>query len=64
MKILGEAILYQEVIEKVMRYMNSRFDFIVVTFQESKDVKIMKIEEVQSYLVAHELKVVERGIDR
>jgi len=40
-----------------LRTLSSRFDFIVVEIQESKDVKTLKIEELQSSLEAHELMV-------
>lgn len=33
-------------IEKVTRTLTSKFDFIVVVIQESKDVTTMKIEEM------------------
>lgn len=44
MKPCGEAIPDQQIIEKIMRTLSSRFDFIVVAIQESKDVKTLKIE--------------------
>lgn len=44
-----------------MRSLTSKFDFIVVTIQEAKDVKTLKIEEIQSSLEAHEMLVIERG---
>jgi len=47
-----------------MRTLSSRFDFIVVEIQESKDVKTLKIEELQSSLEAHELMVSERNSER
>jgi hypothetical protein len=49
------------VVEKVMRSLTSKFDFIAVEIQEAQDVKTMKIEELQSSLEAHELMVIDRG---
>jgi len=62
MKACGEAITDQQIVEKIMR--TSRFDFIVVATQESKDMKTLKIEELQSSLEAHELMVSERSSER
>jgi len=39
-------------------------DFIVLSIQEAKDVKDMKIEELQSSFEAHEMLVIERGSGR
>ncbi|XP_019450575.1 PREDICTED: uncharacterized protein LOC109352850 [Lupinus angustifolius] len=61
MKGYGEAITDTMVIEKIMRSLLPRFDFIVVAIEESKDVTLMKIEELQSSLEAHELKLIERN---
>jgi len=63
-KACGEAITYQQIVEKIMRTLASRFDFIVVAIQESKDVKTLKIEELQSSFEAHELMVSERNNER
>jgi len=57
MKTCSEAITDQQISEKIMKTLSSRFDFIVVAIQESKDVKTLKIEELQSSLEAHELMV-------
>ena len=38
MKACSEAITDQRIVEKIMRTISSRFDFIVVAIQESKDV--------------------------
>ncbi|XP_019439021.1 PREDICTED: uncharacterized protein LOC109344724 [Lupinus angustifolius] len=61
MKGYGEAITDTMVIEKIMRSLLPRFDFIVVAIEESKDVTLMKIEELQSSLEAHELRLIERN---
>ena len=64
MKACGEAMTDQQIVEKIMRTLSPRFDFIVVAIQESKDVKTLKIEELQSSLEAHELMVSERSSER
>ena len=64
MKACGEAMIDQQIVEKIMRTLSSRFDFIMVAIQESKDVKTLKIEELQSSLKALELMVSERSSER
>jgi hypothetical protein len=64
MKNCGENISDQMVVEKVLRSLSPKFDFIVVVIQEAKDVKTMKIEELQSSLEAHELLGIDRSSER
>jgi len=64
MKACGEEMSDQQVVGKIMRCLTSKFDFIVVAIQESKDVKTLKIEELQSSLEAHEMLVIERSSER
>ena len=64
MKNCGENISDQMVVEKVLRSLSQKFDFIVVAIQETKDVKTMKLEELQSSLEAHELLIIDRSSER
>lgn len=64
MKACGEEVSDQQFVGKIMRSLTSKFDFIVVSIQESKDVKTLKIEELQSSLEAHEMLVIERSSER
>ena len=64
MKNCGENISDQMVVKKVLRSLSQKFDFIVVAIQEAKDVKAVKIEELQSSLEAHELVVIDRSSER
>ncbi|XP_004515137.1 uncharacterized protein [Cicer arietinum] len=64
MRTLGENITDQMLVEKVLRSLSPKFDFIVVAIQEAKDVKNMKIEELQNSLEAHELLVLDRSYER
>ncbi|XP_019430437.1 PREDICTED: uncharacterized protein LOC109337824, partial [Lupinus angustifolius] len=60
MKGYGESITNLMIIEKIMRSLPQKFDFIVVAIEESKDITIMKIEELQSSLEAHEMRLIDR----
>ena len=64
MKNCGENISDQMIVEKILRSLSQKFDFIVVAIQEAKDVKTMKVEELQSSLEAHELLVLDRSSER
>lgn len=55
MKAWSETISDPQIVEKIMRTLSPRFDFIVVDIQESKDVKTLKIQELKSSLEAYEL---------
>ncbi|XP_019435907.1 PREDICTED: uncharacterized protein LOC109342365 [Lupinus angustifolius] len=61
MKGYGESISDLMIIEKIMRSLPQRIDFIVVAIEEAKDIATMKIEELQSSLEAHELRLLDRN---
>lgn len=54
MKECGEKMDDQLIVEKVLRTLNVRFDYIVVAIEESKDLACLKVEELQGSLEAHE----------
>ncbi|PNX90251.1 F-box protein [Trifolium pratense] len=64
MKNCGENITDEMVVEKVLRSLTPSFDYVVVAIEYSKDTTTMKIEELQSALEAHEIKVLRRGSER
>ncbi|WJX17846.1 hypothetical protein P8452_07710 [Trifolium repens] len=61
MKNCGGNLDEQETVEKVLRTLTSKFEHIVVTIEETKDLSEIKIEDLQSTLEAHELKHGERS---
>ncbi|XP_073220132.1 uncharacterized protein [Cicer arietinum] len=60
MKANGEVMTEVVIIEKILRTLTQRYDHIVVAIEESKDLDTMKLEDLQSSLEAHELRVKER----
>ncbi|KAA8524927.1 hypothetical protein F0562_011435 [Nyssa sinensis] len=54
MCIHGELISDITVIEKILRSMSSKFDYVICSFEESKDLEHMSIDELQSSLLVHE----------
>lgn len=64
MKGYGEQISDKLIVQKVMRTLLPKFDYIVVAIEESKDLATMKIEELQGSLQAHEQRMLERSTDK
>src|ERR1043165_82227 len=64
MKACGETLFEQVIIEKVLRSLTPQFDYIVVAIEHSKDLETMRIEELQSSLEAHELRLTGRTFER
>jgi hypothetical protein len=42
------------IIEKIIRSMTFKFDYVVCSIEESKDLDVISIDELQSSLVVHE----------
>ncbi|XP_019455196.1 PREDICTED: uncharacterized protein LOC109356328 [Lupinus angustifolius] len=64
MKACGEKITDQPVVEKILRTLTPNFDHIVVAIEESKNLKVLKIEDLQGSLEAHEQRLIERSNER
>jgi RNase H-fold protein (predicted Holliday junction resolvase) len=54
MKIHGENIQQVVIIEKILRSMTSRFDYVVCSVEESNNLDTLTIDELQSSLLVHE----------
>lgn len=54
MKIHGENMQQVVIIEKILRSMTSRFDYIVCSVEESNNLDTFTIDELQSSLLVHE----------
>ncbi|GAU37837.1 hypothetical protein TSUD_56970 [Trifolium subterraneum] len=61
MKNCGSTLSEEEMVEKVLRTLTHKFDYIVVTIEQTKDLSEIKMEDLQSTLEAHELKHGERN---
>ncbi|GAU29140.1 hypothetical protein TSUD_59070 [Trifolium subterraneum] len=61
MKNCGSTLNEEEMVEKVLRTLTHKFDHIVVTIEQTKDLSEIKMEDLQSTLEAHELKHGERN---
>lgn len=53
-KILGDMIEDKKVVQKVLRSLLSKFDHIVATIEESKDLSMLSVAELMGSLQAHE----------
>jgi hypothetical protein len=60
MKSCGETFTSRAIVEKVLRTLDSRFDYIVVAIEESRNLDDLKVEELQGSLEAHEQRLHER----
>ena len=54
MKLNGENKEDVELVEKILRSMTPKFDYIVCSIEEFKDTTILTIDELQSSLLVHE----------
>uniref|UniRef100_A0A2N9FH80 Integrase catalytic domain-containing protein n=1 Tax=Fagus sylvatica TaxID=28930 RepID=A0A2N9FH80_FAGSY len=63
MKIHGENMQQVVIIEKILRSMTSRFDYVVCSVEESNNLDTLTIDELQSSLLVHEQRMNGHGGD-
>ncbi|XP_075645817.1 uncharacterized protein LOC142616979 [Castanea sativa] len=63
MKIHGENIQQVVIIEKILRSMTSKFDYVVCSVEESNNLDTLTIDELQSSLLVHEQRMNGHGED-
>ncbi|XP_070675833.1 uncharacterized protein [Malus domestica] len=54
MRTHGEKMDDVVIIEKILRSMTTKFDYVVCSIEESNDLDVMSIDELQSSLLVHE----------
>ena len=54
MKVHGERMEQSVIIEKILRLMTLKFNYVVCSIEESNDLSIMTINELQSNMLVHE----------
>jgi CII-binding regulator of phage lambda lysogenization HflD len=64
MKNCGETLSDQTIVEKILKTLPSKFNHIVVTIEETKDLSELKVKDPQGTLEAHEMKKSEREMER
>ncbi|GAA0185425.1 hypothetical protein LIER_32713 [Lithospermum erythrorhizon] len=52
----GEKIPKVKIVEKILRTLNDKFTYIVVSIEKSNDIETMTVDELQSTLTMHEQK--------
>ena len=63
MKANGEIMTQMVIIEKILRSMTSRFDYVACSIQEYNNLDTLTIDELQSSLLVHEQRIKRHGGD-
>ena len=58
MRSQGEKLEQSVIIEKILRSMTLKFNYVVCSIEESNDVSSMSIDELQSSLLVHEQRMI------
>ncbi|XP_044508537.1 uncharacterized protein LOC123227561 [Mangifera indica] len=56
MRTYGEDMQDVKVVEKILRSLDEKFNYVVCSIEESKDIDTLTIDELQSSLIVHEQK--------
>ena len=52
--VYDEEIKYQTVVEKVLIYLSTKFDVVVVAIEEAKDLASLIVDELMGSLLLHD----------
>ncbi|KAI9180455.1 hypothetical protein LWI28_004937 [Acer negundo] len=55
-RVHGERMVDVTIVEKILRSLTDKFNYIVCSIEESKDIDSLSIDELQSSLIVHEQK--------
>uniref|UniRef100_A0A2N9G6A8 Integrase catalytic domain-containing protein n=5 Tax=Fagus sylvatica TaxID=28930 RepID=A0A2N9G6A8_FAGSY len=61
MRIYGEDMQDVKVVEKILRSLTEKFNYVVCSIEESKDIDALTVDELQSSLIVHEQKFQKRN---
>ncbi|KAL9429389.1 hypothetical protein AB3S75_031241 [Citrus x aurantiifolia] len=56
MRVYGEDMQDVKIVEKILRTLTEKFNYIVCSIEESKDIDSLSVDELQSSLIVHEQK--------
>ncbi|XP_058103560.1 uncharacterized protein LOC131247144 [Magnolia sinica] len=54
MRIYGEDMQDVKVVEKILRSLTEKFNYVVCSIEELKDIDVLTVDELQSSLIVHE----------
>ena len=60
MRTYGEDMQDVKVVEKILHSLTEKYNYVVCSIEESKDIDALSIDELQSSLVVHEQKLQRR----
>ena len=60
-KMRGEQMTDVTIVEKILRSLTEKFNYIVCSIEESKDIDQLSVDELQSSLIVHEQKFHKRN---
>nr|DAD21449.1 TPA_asm: hypothetical protein HUJ06_022912 [Nelumbo nucifera] len=60
MRIHGEKLEDVTIVEKILHSMTPRFNFVICSIEESKDIDTLSIDELQNSLLVHEQKITQQ----
>ena len=63
MRIHGERLEDVTIVEKILRSMLRKFNFVICSIEESKDLDTLSLDELQNSLMVHEQKSVQQDVE-